>query len=58
MNFVYSVGDAVHEKTYGNGVVAGIDESSKDFTYLVKFSNHGVAWLPEWRLKPAVKSAN
>lgn len=56
MKLAYSIGDSVFEKSFGKGVVKKIDEASKDFTYFVDF-HAGVAWLPEWRLKPASEIA-
>lgn len=55
MNFAYSVGDSVIVKDYGIGIVAQIDEKSKDFTYLVKFPRRGIAWLNEKRISPLTK---
>lgn len=46
----YSIGDMVYNKDYGIGCVSQIDEKSRDFTYLVKFKGHAMAWLSEKKL--------
>ena len=46
----YSIGDAVYNKDYGIGHVSQIDEKNHDFTYLVKFKGHAMAWLNERKL--------
>lgn len=46
----YSIGDAVYNKDYGVGHVSQIDEKNHDFTYLVKFKGHAMAWLSERKL--------
>ena len=51
----YSIGDAVYNKDYGIGRVSQIDEKSRDFTYLVKFKGHAMAWLSEKKLTVAEK---
>ena len=52
----YSIGDMVYNKDYGVGRVSQIDEKSRDFTYLVKFKGHAMAWLSEKKLMVAEKS--
>ena len=51
----YSIGDMVYNKDYGVGHVPRIDEKSRDFTYLVKFKGHAMAWLSEKKLTVAEK---
>ena len=51
----YSIGDMVYNKDYGVGHVSQIDEKSRDFTYLVKFKGHAMAWLSEKKLTIAEK---
>lgn len=51
----YSIGDMVYNKDYGVGRVSQIDEKSRDFTYLVKFKGHAMAWLSEKKLMVAEK---
>ena len=51
----YSIGDMVYNKDYGIGRVSQIDEKSRDFTYLVKFKGHAMAWLSEKKLMVAEK---
>ena len=51
----YSIGDMVYNKDYGVGYVSQIDEKSRDFTYLVKFKGHAMAWLSEKKLTIAEK---
>lgn len=51
----YSIGDMVYNKDYGVGRVSQIDEKSRDFTYLVKFKGHAMAWLSEKKLIVAEK---
>ena len=51
----YSIGDMVYNKDYGVGRVSQIDEKSNDFTYLVKFKGHAMAWLSEKKLTIAEK---
>lgn len=46
----YSIGDMVYNKDYGIGHVSQIDEKNRDFTYLVKFKGHAMAWLSERKL--------
>lgn len=46
----YSIGDMVYNKDYGIGHVSQIDEKNHDFTYLVKFKGHAMAWLSERKL--------
>lgn len=46
----YSIGDMVYNKDYGIGHVSQIDEKNRDFTYLVKFKGHTMAWLSERKL--------
>lgn len=49
-NYSYFIGDRVFVKDYGVGHVSQIDEKSRDFTYLVKFKGHTMAWLSEKKL--------
>ena len=49
-NYSYFIGDRVFVKDYGVGHVSQIDEKSRDFTYLVKFKGHTMAWLNEKKL--------
>ena len=51
----YSIGDMVYNKDQGGGHVSQIDEKSRDFTYLVKFKGHTMAWLSEKKLTVAEK---
>lgn len=51
----YSIGDMVYNKDYGVGRVSQIDEKSRDFTYLVKFKGHAMAWLSERKLAAVEK---
>ena len=51
----YSIGDMVYNKDYGVGHVSQIDEKSRDFTYLVKFKGHAMAWLSEKKFTVAEK---
>ena len=51
----YSIGDMVYNKDYGVGHISQIDEKSSDFTYLVKFKGHAMAWLSEKKLTVAEK---
>lgn len=51
----YSIGDMVYNNDYGVGHVSQIDEKSRDFTYLVKFKGHAMAWLSEKKLMVAEK---
>lgn len=46
----YFIGDVVYNKDYGIGHISQIDEKSRDFTYLVKFKGHAMAWLSEKKL--------
>lgn len=54
-NYSYFIGDRVFVKDYGVGHVSQIDEKSRDFTYLVKFKGHTMAWLSEKKLTIAEK---
>ena len=54
-NYSYFIGDRVFVKDYGVGHVSQIDEKSRDFTYLVKFKGHAMAWFPEYRLSEYVE---
>ena len=54
-NYSYFIGDRVFVKDYGVGHVSQIDEKSRDFTYLVKFKGHAMAWLREKKLTVAEK---
>ena len=51
----YSIGDMVYNKDYGIGHVSQIDEKNRDFTYLVKFKGHAMAWLSERKLTDVEK---
>ena len=51
----YSIGDMVYNTDYGVGHDQQIDEKSRDFTYLVKFKGHAMAWLSEKKLTVAEK---
>lgn len=51
----YSIGNMVYNKDYGIGHVSQIDEKNRDFTYLVKFKGHAMAWLSERKLTDVEK---
>ena len=51
----YAIGDMVYKRDYGVGHVSQMDKKSRDFTYLVKFKGHAMAWLSEKKLTIAEK---